>query len=602
MKTNRLLLLTLGLGLAAHAAAPSLQPAAKITNGVVRLTATGTAGSAQVLELSTDLLNWSSLSSVSLTNGTATFEVAAGEGAFHAYRLRSAAVAEIPAPWKVAAAVNGDFRKTLTIGRAGGSFSFLDDNNVTYQLTIPSNAVFASEDITFNVVNDVTSWPLAGKFAGGVKIEPDGLRLLTPATLTITLPAAIPTNSIAVAWHEAGAEFHANPSKVAGAVMTVPLSRLGGYGLATLGAGDSTNLLAHPPTGFDEQFDQQLALGVFGFSGPAIIKNDIGKKDLNPNGVESLTLVYNLLIRPDLVAAANDDSLVDHALARYEMWKTSLDIMFTPAELTPLNSRFADAILLGGKAIYSGINRAADKCEQHQIQALGKLVHFGQLMEAALWSASFTAADKQLFRQKVKNCATFDLNLDCLVTTDSKVGNSTSRVRTHWVIEFKDDALTDLSGSGSVPMSDVTFNVTVGPPCFLGGITPRDGGAQLPEFTLVPNLRDLFTLTNRPPASGISVLFNPFLIAPAEGITVACPPGPSIPFNGFWTSAFGVSYKYDLTHITRGQIYKITGWGEGSGDVLGRKHDVAIGQLGDGGVPFNLDATWELRHTPIPFR
>ena len=63
-----------------------------------------------------------------------------------------------------------------------------------------------------------------------------------------------------------------------------------------------------------------------------------------------------------------------------------------------------------------------------------------------------------------------------------------------------------------------------------------------------------------------------------------CPPGPSIPFNGFWTSGFGQGYLDKLTKNSHGQIYKITGWSDGSGDLLGQKHDTFLVKTSDGKV------------------
>jgi hypothetical protein len=449
------------------------------------------------------------------------------------------------------------------------------------------------------VVNDITSWPLKGKYQGGIKIETDGLRFITPATLTITLPAAM-TNVIGVSWHNTGAEFHAIPSGVAGAKITLPVGRLGGYGVTTLGAGDVATLRTHPPTQFNEQDAQQIALGSPALAG-ASVQTKATPRDLPPAIVDGITHSFNTFIRPELEAAANDDSRVDLALAEYGLWKVSLETVYSADEISSLGPLFAEAVELGGKAIYMGLNRAAARCEQHNIQSLGKLVHFGELMEVSPWSAAFTSADKTLFRQKVKNCATFDIDLDSHAEFDSQIGHGSSTVHWHWTIEFKDEALTKLSGSGSVPITDVQYTYTGPPPCALGNISPADGGVQIPEFNLVPNLRDLFTLTNRPSSSGMSVLFNPFLGAPQEGISLNCPPGPSIQQQGFWAIAFGSLYLDNITKNSTGQIFRIQDWGEGAGDVLGERGDRELYSDPGGGFTVDLTAKWTLRHAPVAF-
>lgn len=591
------LLMALG-GACAQAAAPRLEAPAGITNGVVRLMARGTVGSAQVIELSTDLRSWVPLSVAAFTTGEVAWEFPAGEGTFHAYRLRSAASEEIPSPLKITTTVNSDFRRTTTVTSAGGSLKLTDDNGVSYQLVIPPNALLATEDITMRVVNDVTDWPLAGKYIGGVQLEPAGLRFLAPATLTITTPTPL-ASATALAWHDAGAELHAQPNKVTGSIATIPIGRLDGYGLATLLAGDLNVLATHPPTRLDEQSDLQLALVQLGAAAPA------GRAALRPAAGpvpgDRVGQTYQLQLRPDLIAAADDDSRLDLALARYSLWRGSLDILFSPAELAALAPMFDEAIQLGGRAIYLAINRYADRCERHKITSLGKLVHFGQIMELAPWSASFTDADRRLFRQKVKNCATFDLDLDGTVEHTDKLGHGRSRVHTHWTIEFKDDALTQLTGEGPVPFDEVTFELTAGPPCFLQNIAPHQGAAQIPEFTLVPNLRDLASVTNRPPAQGMAVLINPYLSAPGEGIQVACPPGVVPPLEGFWVTGIGSAYHDVIKTIPRGQVFRISNWSDGSGDVLGEKSDTFT-VIADGAITAQVRVKWSLRHAPVPFR
>ena len=51
------------------------------------------------------------------------------------------------------------------------------------------------------------------------------------------------------------------------------------------------------------------------------------------------------------------------------------------------------------------------------------------------------------------------------------------------------------------------------PPCFVASIAPADGGARIPEFALAPNLHDLLSLTNEPPARTMAVLASRVAVA-----------------------------------------------------------------------------------------
>ncbi|AWN21932.1 hypothetical protein DKM44_00675 [Deinococcus irradiatisoli] len=70
--------------------------------------------------------------------------------------------------------------------RTGGSLTTTGADGTRYQLTFPPNALADDTQITMTPLSAVGGLPFSGPLAGAVKLEPDGLKLYAPATLTIT--------------------------------------------------------------------------------------------------------------------------------------------------------------------------------------------------------------------------------------------------------------------------------------------------------------------------------------------------------------------------------------------------------------------------------
>ncbi|HEX7541543.1 MAG TPA: hypothetical protein VF352_05375 [Anaerolineales bacterium] len=105
-------------------------------------------------------------------------------------------------------------RASADIGPEGGVLSVTTPDNITYRLTIPPNALEESTPISLIPIETIDGLPL-GELQGAVRMEPDGLLLDLPATLTISRAdaAAVPVGMIEVgfAFDGSGQEFHLQP-------------------------------------------------------------------------------------------------------------------------------------------------------------------------------------------------------------------------------------------------------------------------------------------------------------------------------------------------------------------------------------------------------
>lgn len=71
-------------------------------------------------------------------------------------------------------------------GGAGLVLSLTDSAGLTWTLTLTPDALDTTENITMTALSEVQSTTIPGSHLGGVLLEPDGLQLLEPGTLTVT--------------------------------------------------------------------------------------------------------------------------------------------------------------------------------------------------------------------------------------------------------------------------------------------------------------------------------------------------------------------------------------------------------------------------------
>jgi hypothetical protein len=119
-----------------------------------------------------------------------------------------------PNPLQVLVEFDTSATVSQKIGPAGGTISVLDSSSVSYELSIPPNALEQEMDISLIPLSDLSEWPLDGEMIGAIGIEPEGLVLNEPAILTITPPSAtIPDGfaTVGFSFEGYGGEFALRP-------------------------------------------------------------------------------------------------------------------------------------------------------------------------------------------------------------------------------------------------------------------------------------------------------------------------------------------------------------------------------------------------------
>jgi hypothetical protein len=121
----------------------------------------------------------------------------------------------------------------------GGQVSATSASRIEYHLSIPAGALPGDYQIRLTPVGSIEGLPLSGGLLGAVQVEPEGLVLLQPAVLTVSLPDGTPPEEVvAFAYQGNGERVHLYPARVEGDTLTFQVSHFSGYGGGQGGSGE----------------------------------------------------------------------------------------------------------------------------------------------------------------------------------------------------------------------------------------------------------------------------------------------------------------------------------------------------------------------------
>ena len=94
-------------------------------------------------------------------------------------------------PSAVQVTLDEQLASSADITTAGGTLTAQGADGTKFTLTFPKGALPNDEKITLTPAARVDGLPFSGALAGAVQMEPEGLRLLAPAVLTIESPKTV---------------------------------------------------------------------------------------------------------------------------------------------------------------------------------------------------------------------------------------------------------------------------------------------------------------------------------------------------------------------------------------------------------------------------
>lgn len=202
---------------------------------------------------------------------------------------------------------------TATIGAQGGTLSATSSAGTVYTLTVPPLALAEPRAITLTPVTAIRSLSLAGALVAAVDLQPGGLVLDAPATLTIRAATAAPAGqfAIAVGYEGDATSFVPTFSQRSADTWTLLVSHFSG---AAVGFGTTQNLAT-------------LVSAVTQGGSAAFIAQATAALSRSPrDGRAELDLFANwfrTVLLPQIQGAANDAQL-HQAVSQLQHWSGSI--------------------------------------------------------------------------------------------------------------------------------------------------------------------------------------------------------------------------------------------------------------------------------------
>ena len=300
------------------------------------------------------------------------------------------------------------------VAETGGTVTATSANATVFSLAIPAGALVADATITLTPVTTVTGYQTSGGVLAAVDFAPTGLQFLSPATLTVTLPAATdPNQVITVGYGGPNDELFLQTETISGSTITMTVNRFSGEGrVVYTGNQQDTNTMANstPSDPQDNAAHQGAA---------ASKKSKAAGHDEPP--YDELEIIarewYNASIKPKLKAAETDDANLPCIAAEYLTWKKQ-------TALASIESRFATEIAASDASLKKALENAFTKSYQrctankdiYEAGIMWDLLRVGALLGFNSSSISGPAYDK------IAKCVRFEVTFSSIIDGRSEDG------------------------------------------------------------------------------------------------------------------------------------------------------------------------------------
>jgi len=250
----------------AFAQSPRLQPPKPDGKGYVILELNGQSQTNYTFEKSSDLTTWNFLFSGAASNGTLRFaDPLGGPDVKSFYRGWEGTNEMGGPPPQVHQTVDADQSAIMLVTTNQEILTLTNQQGVRFTLEVPANAFVEPQIISMTLVTNLEGNPFDGTNLWAVAFEPDGLEFLTPALMTIDLPAPVPVESLASFWYSADStDFGLMPDAVWTNRIQFPIYHFSGYGAGTTGNGAYQAQANRSVRNTFQQLNQQVAVELRG--------------------------------------------------------------------------------------------------------------------------------------------------------------------------------------------------------------------------------------------------------------------------------------------------------------------------------------------------
>jgi hypothetical protein len=332
-------------------------------------------------------------------------------------------------PKKVTVAIKLDTKHAATVEVTpnGGSTTPGSPGNAT--LTVPAGATQTNVDVRVTPIRSAAHLPLKS-FVAGAQLDPDGLQLGQPATLTIKVAKIPKGRLVGFTYSGKGRELHPYPVKRSGNVLTFRIGHFSGYG--------------------------------------AGIESDPGRIAL----VQTM-LVEQQSIGAALLAAGPSGLVSSGALYRYQAWMTA---SLAYPELAPFRQVLHT---MAEQAFRTATQQARSTCS-----ALHQLGPVFDMFRAIGFARSIGVGDvvDPAAELDLKECLSFELDFDTTITWAVDGGQVVSHVQ---AIKVPLDWTNNWSGQ--LPLDYVSFSFPQPEGCAMA----LDPHGEAPFEATIPLMQEL---------------------------------------------------------------------------------------------------------------
>lgn len=319
---------------------------------------------------------------------------------------------------------------TATLDAKGGTVVATGSDGTSFTLVVPPDALLVSQRISLTPVQTIVGLPYHGGLSAAVHLEPDGLTLFKPATLTIrgNKPAPARYGQIGFEYQGSGTGLHFYPTQQQSGI-DFTLMHFTSPGVGGISRQDLNSQLAHPPADNLAQIQQDIAaliatqhqLQVLG-SGQAL-----SNEELNARIGAALTVMERVVVIPEVDAATNPGASYESvitALVDLGSWARQWNLLGeVPPDYEPLLARIANVL----PALFKSQVNACFKSDDIRaaLRAFA-IVRFDQILLGGRLGLPL---------DPVQRCLHFELDFETLQTVlpNAPVGSAWPTVDTHVV-------------------------------------------------------------------------------------------------------------------------------------------------------------------------
>ena len=369
-----------------------------VSPGVVSLRLLGNTNDLYTLETSSNLVDWVPVLETNLESGSVFQVTAAGGGPATYFRARLGAAEPASNPMNVVP--SPDFARTVSgvFPLLTNSLSVTNAAGVIFTLEVPTNALAEATEISMTPVPTLEGIPPGAQVFGAVQLDPDGLLLFQPATLTIEFPNDLPPDVDCFAYRRWGRDLH----RVLGGKTTSRIVRLPVFGFSGHGVGSGGTIPRESKAcGKWAMIEAALADQIL-----STYPNLPAPEDLQRTFLKG----FRELIYPDLKAAEKDEKRYRLSAIQFYQWLQGAQYMglgFSREEAQGTRSV--------ERGLLNAINRTHARCvnEKKPFLAFKLYVYCKQALLSGFANEAF---DPDRIEDRFVRCFRFEAVFDSRVT------------------------------------------------------------------------------------------------------------------------------------------------------------------------------------------